>query len=180
MPAPRRALPTSVRAQKCGMVMPVTTQIIFPYMSDARTPAMDVQMTTQDVCMTRSFHVFLSAMLIEENGYQPRTRRESNAGASPARGPIGSSLTAAGRRWGPGAETRLGLAWDRTWAARRWSPRVSRWQRGRTSTERSQWRIADSCRCTAARRGAAPSSSTTVSRRAKQHSRFRPLPLTPL
>ena len=49
--------------------MSVTTQIIFPYMSDARTPAMDVQMTAQDVCMTRSFHVFLSAMLIEDNGY---------------------------------------------------------------------------------------------------------------
>ena len=49
--------------------MSVTTQIIFPYMSDARTPAMDVQMTAQDVCMTRSFHVFLSAMLIVENGY---------------------------------------------------------------------------------------------------------------
>ena len=69
MPAPRSALPTSVRAQKCGMVMSVTTQIIFPYMSDARTPAMDVQMAAQDACMTRSFHVFLSAMLIEDDGY---------------------------------------------------------------------------------------------------------------
>ena len=69
MPAPRRALPTSFRAEKYGMVMVVTTQIIFPYMSDARTPAMDVQMTAQDACMTRSFHVFLSAMLIENDGY---------------------------------------------------------------------------------------------------------------
>ena len=51
MPAPRSALPTSVRAQKCGMVMSVTTQIIFPYMSDARTPAMDVQMAAQDACV---------------------------------------------------------------------------------------------------------------------------------
>ena len=42
--------------------------IIFPYMSDARTPAMDVQMAAQDACMTRSFHVFLSAMLIEDDG----------------------------------------------------------------------------------------------------------------
>ena len=68
MPAPRRALATSVRAQKCGMVMSVTTQIIFPYMSDARTPAMDVQMAAQDVGMLRSFSVFLSAMLIADNG----------------------------------------------------------------------------------------------------------------
>ena len=69
MPAPRSALPTSVRAQKCGMVMSVTTQIIFPYMSDARTPAMDVQMTAQDVGMLRSFSVSLSAMLIGDDGY---------------------------------------------------------------------------------------------------------------
>ena len=69
MPAPRGALPTSVRAQKCGMAMSVTTQIIFPYMSDARTPAMDVQRTTQHVCKVRSFQVFLSAMLIVNNGY---------------------------------------------------------------------------------------------------------------
>ena len=48
----------------------VTTQIIFPYMSDARTPAMDVQMAAQDACMTRSFHVFLSAMLIVDDGYR--------------------------------------------------------------------------------------------------------------
>ena len=70
MPAPRSALPTSVRAQKCGKVMSVTTQIFFPYMSDARTPAMDVQMAAQDACMTRSFHVFLSAMLIVDDGYE--------------------------------------------------------------------------------------------------------------
>ena len=69
MPAPCRALATSVRAQKCGMVMSVTTQIIFPYMSDARTPAMDVQMTAQDVGMLRSFSVSLSAMLIGDDGY---------------------------------------------------------------------------------------------------------------
>ena len=49
------------------MVMLVTTQIFFPYMSDARTPAMDVQMAAQDACMTRSFHVFLSAMLIVDD-----------------------------------------------------------------------------------------------------------------
>ena len=33
------------------------------------TPAMDVQMAAQDACMTRSFHVFLSAMLIVDDGY---------------------------------------------------------------------------------------------------------------
>ena len=48
--------------------MSVTTQIIFPYMSDARTPAMDVQMTAQDVGMLRSFSVSLSAMLIVDDG----------------------------------------------------------------------------------------------------------------
>jgi hypothetical protein len=46
------------------MVMSVTTQIIFPYMSDARTPAMDVQMAAQDACMTRSFHVFLKTLVV--------------------------------------------------------------------------------------------------------------------
>jgi hypothetical protein len=57
-------------------VMSVTTQIIFPYMSDARTPAMDVQMAAQDACMTRSFHVFLSAMLIEDDGYNYEVKRK--------------------------------------------------------------------------------------------------------
>jgi hypothetical protein len=50
------------------MVMSVTTQIFFPYMSDARTPAMDVQMTAQDVGMLRSFSVSLSAMLMVDDG----------------------------------------------------------------------------------------------------------------
>ena len=68
MPAPLGALPTSFGAQKCGMVMSVTTQIIFPYMSDARTPAMNVPLTAQDACKVRSFQVFLSAMLIVTDG----------------------------------------------------------------------------------------------------------------
>ena len=72
MPAPRGALPTSVRAQKCGMAMSVTTQIIFPYMSDARTPAMDVQMNTQDAGMPRSFRPILSAILMSDNVYMIR------------------------------------------------------------------------------------------------------------
>ena len=54
MPSPLGALPTSFRAQKYGMVMSVTTQIIFPYMSDARASAMDVHMAPQDTCMGRS------------------------------------------------------------------------------------------------------------------------------
>ena len=42
--------------------MSVTTQIIFPYMSDARAPAMDVHMTPQDAGMARSFWLILSAL----------------------------------------------------------------------------------------------------------------------
>ena len=69
MPAPHGALPTSSRAQKCGMVMSVTTQIIFPYMSDARAPAMDVQMAPQGAGMARSFWLILSAILKSVDGY---------------------------------------------------------------------------------------------------------------
>jgi hypothetical protein len=52
--------------------MSVTTQIIFPYMSDARAPAMDVHMTPQDAGMARSFWLILSALLIGVNGYITR------------------------------------------------------------------------------------------------------------
>ena len=55
------------------MVMSVTTQIIFPYMSDARAPAMDVHMTPQDAGMARSFWLILSALLIGVNGYSSLT-----------------------------------------------------------------------------------------------------------
>jgi hypothetical protein len=57
-PSPLGALPTSFRAQKYGMVnlvMSVTTQIIFPYMSDAHAPAMDIRMAPQDTAMALSF-----------------------------------------------------------------------------------------------------------------------------
>ena len=47
-------------AQKCGMVMSVSAQIIFAYMSDARAPAMDVHMAPQDAGMARSFCLILS------------------------------------------------------------------------------------------------------------------------
>ena len=54
--------------------MSVTTQIIFPYMSDARAPAMDVHMTPQDAGMARSFWLILSALLIGVNGYSAGSR----------------------------------------------------------------------------------------------------------
>ena len=40
----------------------------FPFMSDARAPAMDVHMTPQDTGMARSFWLILSALLIEADG----------------------------------------------------------------------------------------------------------------
>ena len=49
--------------------MSVTTQIFFPYMSDARAPAMDVHMTPQDAGMARSFWLILSALLNGDNVY---------------------------------------------------------------------------------------------------------------
>ena len=79
---PAERLPTADRAQKCMMLMsvlicsvlkfgpvptsptlllPVTTQTIFPRMSDARAPAMDVQMAPQGAAIALSFYkVFLS------------------------------------------------------------------------------------------------------------------------
>ena len=84
-----RECPPSFRAQKCGMVMSVTTQIIFPYMSDARAPAMDVHMTPQDAGMARSFWLILSALLIGVNGYSAHVKKalsyllQTAAGARP-------------------------------------------------------------------------------------------------
>jgi hypothetical protein len=52
--------------------MPVTTQIMFPYMSDAHAPAMDVQMTPQDAGMRACpdlFGRFLALSLMSDNGY---------------------------------------------------------------------------------------------------------------
>ena len=53
--------------------MSVTTQIIFPFMSDARAPAMDVHMTPQNTGMARSFWLILSALLIEDDGRYSQT-----------------------------------------------------------------------------------------------------------
>ena len=50
------------------MVMSVTTQTIFPYMSDAHRPAVDVQMAAQDACVPLSFWLILSAILIDGDG----------------------------------------------------------------------------------------------------------------
>ena len=46
------------------MVMSVTTQTFFPYMSDANRPAVDVQMAAQDACVPLSFWLILSAILM--------------------------------------------------------------------------------------------------------------------
>ena len=63
-------MPTSFGAQKCGMVMSVTTQIMFPYMSDAHAPAMDIRMSSpQDTAMALSFWQNLRSILIEADGY---------------------------------------------------------------------------------------------------------------
>ena len=68
MPSPLGALPTSFRAQKYGMAMSMTTQISFPlHVRCTFNSTMNVQMAAQDACMTRSFHVFLSAMLIVDD-----------------------------------------------------------------------------------------------------------------
>jgi hypothetical protein len=52
--------------------MSVTTQIIFPYMSDAHAPAMDIRMSPQDTAMALSFWQNLRSILIEADGYQGR------------------------------------------------------------------------------------------------------------
>ena len=59
--------------------MSVTTQIIFPYMSGARAPAMDVHMTPQDTGMARSFCQILSALLIEDDGYRTENYTKQKA-----------------------------------------------------------------------------------------------------
>jgi hypothetical protein len=59
--------------------MSVTTQIIFPVMSDARAPAMDVHMTPQNTGMARSFWLILSALLIEDDGYRMSFTQKASA-----------------------------------------------------------------------------------------------------
>ena len=55
--------------------MSVTTQIIFPYTSDARAPAMDVHMAPQGAGIARSFWLFLSALLKGDNADRSASRR---------------------------------------------------------------------------------------------------------
>ena len=78
--------------------MSVSAQIIFPYMSDARTPAMNVPLTAQDACNVRSFQVFLSAMLIVTDVYLvARSLLLCNDTAPPPRDTIARPTS--GRRW---------------------------------------------------------------------------------
>ena len=67
MPAPRGALATSVRAQKCGMVMSEAAQIIFPYLSCVLCPPVAIQMAAQVAYMGQSFWVFLSSLLNKDD-----------------------------------------------------------------------------------------------------------------
>ena len=59
-----------VSGSECAMVMSVTTQTIFPYMSDAHRPAVDVQMAARDACVPLSFWLILSAILIDGDGQE--------------------------------------------------------------------------------------------------------------
>ena len=69
MTCPLRSAADVGQRSECAMVMSVTTQTIFPYMSDAHRPAVDVQMAAQDACVPLSFWLILSAILIDGDGY---------------------------------------------------------------------------------------------------------------
>ena len=60
--------------------MSVTTQIIFPYMSDAHAPAMDIRMSPQDTAMALSFWQNLRSILIEADGYMKIMYQYSSTG----------------------------------------------------------------------------------------------------
>ena len=62
MTCPLRSAADVGQRSECAMVMSVTTQTIFPYMSDAHRPAVDVQMAAQDACVPLSFWLILSAI----------------------------------------------------------------------------------------------------------------------
>ena len=62
--------------------MSVTTQIIFPYMSDAHAPAMDIWMSPQDTAMALSFWQNLRSILIEADGYGANFRTWAVRGLS--------------------------------------------------------------------------------------------------
>ena len=69
MTCPLRSAADVGQRSECAMVMSVTTQTFFPYMSDAHRPAVDVQMAAQDACVPLSFWLILSAILIDGDGY---------------------------------------------------------------------------------------------------------------
>ena len=70
MTCPLRSAADVGQRSECAMVMSVTTQTIFPFMSDAHRPAVDVQMAAPDTCVSPSFWLILSAILIGGDGYE--------------------------------------------------------------------------------------------------------------
>jgi hypothetical protein len=70
MTCPLRSAADVGQRSECAMVMSVTTQTIFPFMSDAHRPAVDVQMAAPDTCVSPSFWLILSAILIGGDGYK--------------------------------------------------------------------------------------------------------------
>ena len=70
MTCPLRSAADVGQRSECAMVMSVTTQTIFPFMSDAHRPAVDVQMAALDTCVSPSFWLILSAILIGGDGYR--------------------------------------------------------------------------------------------------------------
>ena len=69
-PCPSRSAAATCSSSERGTVTSATPQTIFPYMSDARTPTMDVQMAAQDAGVPQSFWVILSALLNGFDGYK--------------------------------------------------------------------------------------------------------------
>ena len=66
---PSRSAAATCPSSERGTMTSATPQINFPYMSDACTPAMDVQMAAQGEGMPRSFWPSLSVLLMWDDGY---------------------------------------------------------------------------------------------------------------
>ena len=67
---PSRSAAATCPSSERGTMTSATPQINFPYMSDACTPAMDVQMAAQGEGMPRSFWPSLSVLLNGSDGYR--------------------------------------------------------------------------------------------------------------
>ena len=65
---PSRSAAATCPSSERGTMTSATPQINFPYMSDACTPAMDVQMAAQGEGMPRSFWPSLSVLLTGDDG----------------------------------------------------------------------------------------------------------------